>query len=255
MKEFDRLIEIVARLRDPQSGCPWDLKQTSRSLVPNFIEELYECVEAIELDDNPHLCEELGDLTLHIAMQARIAEEQGAFSIADSLTRIGDKLIRRHPHIFGDATVGDAADVKLHWERIKLQEKERNSVLDGIPRSMPGLIFAQRMQEKAAAVNFDWPDVQDVMDKLHEEIGEFEHARHNETPERVADEVGDLLFTLVNLARKMGIDAETALKEASDKFARRFRAVEDYFRTRNLAMTEHSLEQLDAVWNRVKEEE
>ncbi|MCD4828194.1 MAG: nucleoside triphosphate pyrophosphohydrolase [Candidatus Cloacimonetes bacterium] len=257
MKEFDRLIDIVARLRDPQDGCPWDLKQTHRSLVPNFIEELYEVIEAIQSGDDDHLCEELGDLTLHIVMQVRIARERGAFVMSEALNRICDKLVRRHPHIFGDTQAGSAADVKLNWERIKLREKaaQRKSILEGIPRSMPALIVAQRMQEKAAAANFDWPGPDNVMLKLREEIEEFEYARRHESPERVEDELGDLLFTLVNLARKLDIDAEATLKRGADKFERRFKAVEESYRARGLDMADHSLEQLDKVWDEVKEEE
>lgn len=256
MKEFDRLVEIVARLRDPQDGCPWDLKQTPQSLTPNFIEELYECVEAIEHEDWDHLSEELGDLTLHIVMQARIAEEKGRFAMARLLDSISDKLVRRHPHIFGESSVSGADDVKLNWERIKLREKaaSRKSIIDGIPKSMPALIVAWRMQEKAGAANFDWPDADGVMDKLSEELGEFEEALQNESKERVEDELGDMLFTMVNLARKLNIDAEAALRRSIEKFERRFKAVEDDFRERGLDMADHTLEQLDKVWDRVKDE-
>ncbi len=194
MKEFDELIEVVARLRDPENGCPWDLKQTSRSLVPNFIEELYEAIEAIEHDDQKHLCEELGDIMLHVVMQIRLAEEAGYFTAAEVLTSICTKLIRRHPHIFGDTEATDAYEVKMNWERLKRLEKEKKdrSAIDGIPHSMPGLIVAQRMQEKAASVGFDWGDAKPVFDKMREEFDEFEEAWESEPQERIEEEIGDI---------------------------------------------------------------
>ncbi len=254
MKEFDELIQVVARLRDPENGCPWDLKQTSRSLVPNFIEELYEAIEAIEHDDQPHLCEELGDIMLHVVMQIRIAEENGDFTGADVLNRICKKLIIRHPHIFSDAKATDADEVKMNWERLKRREKEKRdrSAIDGIPHSMPGLIVAQRMQEKAASVGFDWPSPEPVFEKMKEEFAEFEEAWENEPQERIEDEIGDILFTVVNLARKLHIDSEAALRGAIRKFENRFRQVEKEFANAGLDMHEQTLEQLDEVWEAVK---
>ncbi len=254
MKEFDELREVVARLRDPEKGCPWDLKQTSRSLVPNFIEELYEAIEAIEHDDQPHLAEELGDIMLHVVMQIRIAEEQGFFTAADVLKRICEKLIRRHPHIFGDTTETDADTVKMNWERLKRREKEKKdrSAIDGIPHSMPGLIVAQRMQEKAASVGFDWGKPQPVFDKMREEFAEFEEAWETEPQERIEEEIGDILFTVVNLARKLHIDSEAALRGSIRKFDTRFRQVEKEFANAGLDMHEQTLEQLDEVWDAVK---
>ncbi len=254
MKEFDELIEVVARLRDPENGCPWDLKQTSRSLVPNFIEELYEAIEAIEHNDQSHLCEELGDIMLHVVMQIRLAEEAGHFTTAEVLTRICTKLIRRHPHIFGDTEATDAYEVKMNWERLKRREKEKRdrSAIDGIPHSMPGLIVAQRMQEKAASVGFDWGDAKPVFDKMREEFDEFEEAWESEPQERIEEEIGDILFTVVNLARKLNVDSEAALRGSIRKFDNRFRQVEKEFAKAGLDMHEQTLEQLDEVWEAVK---
>ena len=178
MKEFDKLREIVNKLRDPDKGCPWDIKQTHRSMIPNFIEELYEAIEAIDNNDFDHLSEELGDLMLHIMMQVRMAEEEDKFSLEAVLEKINDKLIRRHPHIYGDGVAVDANGVKMNWERIKQEEKKgyRKSIIDGIPRSMPALIIAQRMQEKAASTGFDWKEVGQAIDKLDEEVHEFKTA-------------------------------------------------------------------------------
>lgn len=257
MKEFNELVEVVARLRDPECGCPWDLKQTHASLVPNFIEELYECVEAIEANDQVHLSEELGDLLLHILMQARIAEEEGHFDMAQVCRKIADKLIRRHPHIFGDGHATDAKGVKLNWERIKQEEKKasRTSAIDGIPTAMPALIVAQRMQEKAASVGFDWPDIAPVFAKIEEEIGEFEEAYASGDREEMQKELGDVLFSIVNLSRKLDLDAESCLRSSITKFDRRFRAVEQHFQSQNISMHEQSLEELDEVWDRAKETE
>ena len=170
MNKFQELMDIIAALRDPETGCPWDAKQTPESLVPNFIEELYEVVEAIEDKDDEALCEELGDLMLHLVFQVQIAHEKKAFEMEDVLGAIVDKLVRRHPHVFGDLSVADAEGVKLNWEHIKRVEKtDRESVLDGVPKSMPALIQAHRTQEKAASVGFDWPDLPPVLAKIDEE--------------------------------------------------------------------------------------
>ncbi len=253
MTEFERLVQIIARLRDPLSGCPWDLKQTPQSLVPNFIEELYEAVEAIEDGDDAALLEELGDLLLHIVFQAQIATEEGKFSIGDVLVKIADKLVRRHPHVFGELELRDADAVKLNWERLKQAEKhERKSVLEGIPRSLPALIYAQRTQEKAASVGFDWPEVEPILAKLEEERGELKEALAADDAIQVREELGDLLFTLVNLARKLHIDAESALKETTRKFNRRFHYIEQHYQQNGDEIHEASLEELDAIWELAK---
>ena len=256
MKEFDRLKKIVADLRDPKDGCPWDLKQTPQSMIPNFIEELYECVEAIENENNADLEEELGDLILHIMMQVQIAEEYRRFTMESVLNKISEKLIRRHPHIFGDGDVKDAEGVKLNWEKIKMQEKKkRKSVLEGIPKRMPALIVAQRMQEKAASVGFDWKDVLPAIKKLEEETLEFDEAFQANDRLEMEKELGDILFSAVNIARKLGFDSETALRKTINKFEKRFLYVEKTFKERNINMHDCNLIELDEVWDEAKEKE
>ena len=257
MKEFDKLIEIIKKLRDKENGCPWDLEQTHESLIPNFIEELYESVEAIENKDYTHLSEELGDLMLHIIMQAQIAKEAGEFEIEEVLSKINTKLIRRHPHVFADGHATDANGVKMNWERIKFEEKKksRKSAIDGIPRAMPALIVAQRMQEKAASVGFDWPDVEPAVDKIKEEIHEFVDAFQQKDIEEMQNELGDMLFSIVNISRKLGFDTESALRRTIDKFDNRFRKVEEHYRKNKKNMLDASLEQLDEIWEIAKKDE
>ncbi len=254
MKEFDELIAIVTRLRDKDNGCPWDLKQTSKSLIPNFIEELYETIEAIEKDNDHALAEELGDLLLHIVLQVSIASEKDVFKMQDVIQKINTKLIRRHPHIFADLEVKDSQEVKVNWERIKQIEKkhERESILDGVPRNMPALIFAQRTQEKAASVGFDWPNIIPVLNKLDEETKELIAAEKSQNRDEMEEELGDLLFTVVNLSRKLEIDAESALKKATDKFKYRFFQIERHHHDNNENIYESSLEKLDEIWESIK---
>jgi len=252
MNTFQDLVDILAALRDPEKGCPWDLKQTPESLVPNFIEELYEVVEAIEDADDAALKEELGDLLLHIVFQIQIAKEEGRFDEADVLEAICSKLVRRHPHVFGDLALADAEGVKMNWERIKKQEKqERESVLDGIPKAMPALIQAYRIQEKAASVGFDWPDLGPVLAKIDEEREELQEVLLAEDTEAIREELGDLIFSIVNLARKLNIDAEAALKDTNRKFYRRFRYVEAQYTDNDIH--EASLEELDRHWDTAKQ--
>jgi len=257
MKEFDKLVEVIEKLRDKENGCPWDLEQTHESLIPNFIEELYESVEAIESKDYTHLSEELGDLMLHIIMQAQIAKEAGEFEIEEVLSKINTKLIRRHPHVFADGHATDANGVKMNWERIKFEEKKksRKSAIDGIPRAMPALIVAQRMQEKAASVGFDWPDVEPAVDKIKEEIHEFVDAFQQKDIEEMQNELGDMPFSIVNISRKLGFDTESALRRTIDKFDNRFRKVEEHYRKNKKNMLDASLEQLDEIWEIAKKDE
>ena len=257
MKEFDKLVEIIERLREPEKGCPWDIKQTHESLIPNFIEELYESIEAIEKEDFELLSEELGDLMLHIVMQTQIAKEKDEFNMEKVLQKINDKLIRRHPHVFGKSEATDANGVKMNWERIKFEEKKksRTSVIDGIPRKMPALIIAQRMQEKAASVGFDWPNVEPAIGKLEEEAGEFHEAFQEKDIEEMQNELGDMLFSIVNISRKLGFDTETALKKTIKKFETRFKKVEQYYQKQNKNMLDSSLEQLDEIWEIAKKSE
>ncbi|MBW6515569.1 MAG: nucleoside triphosphate pyrophosphohydrolase [Candidatus Cloacimonetes bacterium] len=259
MQEFDSLRQIVEKLRDPIEGCPWDVKQTPQSLIPNFIEELYETIEAIDNNDSEHLKEELGDLLLHILMQAQIAHERGEFTLADVLKTITVKLVSRHPHVFdkikGKEKIG-AQQVKNNWERLKHHEKRetRKSILEGIPKNMPALIYAQRMQEKAASVGFDWNEPQEVLDKIEEEIRELRAAEKEQDPKRIKEEIGDLLFAVVNYARKVEVDSEAALKEASAKFRKRFQKIEDYHRNNNENIYDSSMEKLDDLWEASKKD-
>ncbi|MDY6915471.1 MAG: nucleoside triphosphate pyrophosphohydrolase [Candidatus Cloacimonadota bacterium] len=257
MKEFDDFVQTIKRLRDPHKGCPWDIKQTHLSLVPNLIEELYEVVEAVENENMQDLEEELGDLMLHIVMQTQIAEEKNEFTLIEVLKKINLKLKRRHPHIFGNVDAVDVTTVKKNWEEIKQQEKKnyRTSVVDGIPKSMSALIIAQRMQEKAAAVGFDWNEAKGAFAKLEEEIKEFKFEADAENLEKMQTELGDILFSVVNVARKSGLDAETALRETISKFERRFKHVEKHYRKNGKDMKKSSLEQLDEIWDEAKKNE
>lgn len=253
MKDLQNLVDIVAALRRPEDGCPWDIKQTRESLVPNFIEELYEAVEAIEEQDTDDLKEELGDLILHIVFQAQISSEEGLWDISDVLQAINSKLVRRHPHVFGTLELADADAVKMNWERIKKKEKtERKSVLDGIPKILPALIQAQRTQEKAASVGFDWPDTKPILDKLEEEREELYEALALGEEALIREELGDMIFTLVNLARKLNIDSEAALKECTRKFTRRFHSIEAHYKNSGEDIHEASLEELDSHWEEAK---
>ncbi len=245
-------MQIVSDLRDETNGCPWDRKQTPKSLVPNFIEELYEVIEAIEDEDDEAMREELGDLMLHLVFQVQIAQEQGKFGMEDVLDAINNKLVRRHPHIFGDERVDTAEAVKLNWELIKKKEKkDRKSVLDGIPRSMPALIQAWRLQEKAASVGFDWQELPPVCDKIQEEHTELMEALKSGVKADIEEELGDLIFSIVNLARKLDIDAEVALKATNRKFYDRFQYIEAQYKDTDI--NEADLDELDTHWKKAKE--
>jgi MazG family protein len=270
MTRFDDLISIIQTLRHPISGCPWDKEQTASSLIPNFIEEVYEAVEAIEDDDPSGLCEELGDITLHVIFQALIAEEKGHFSLDDVLSRVIEKLIRRHPHVFQQQHIGesrdlDALQVQENWEKIKLAEKSdsRVSVLQGIPRNLPALIQASRMQEKAARVGFDWDTYEPIFDKINEEIDEVRQEINKRSlqadslaistdADDLEMEVGDLLFAVVNLARKLGIDSESALRKSNQKFSDRFQRLERLCSEKKINMPDVGLEVLDELWEYIK---
>jgi MazG family protein len=258
--EFDRLVEIIAKLRDPIAGCPWDIKQTSASLIPNMIEEIYEAVEAIENQNHVNLCEELGDILLHVAFQVQLSTEQQQFNMNDVLNRVNEKLVRRHPHVFGESTINNpnAEQVKQNWELIKLAEKDstRKSVLEGVPLSMPALIVAHRMQEKAAHVGFDWPDIEPVFEKIYEEIAEVKNELGDSEQQKASLEleIGDLLFSVVNLARKLNIDSESALRRANDKFKNRFHRLEQLCSVENINMSEVGLAKLDEFWELIKKD-
>jgi len=248
---FGGFVDLMARLRAP-GGCPWDRKQTPESLKPYVIEEAYEVIGAIEKGDWDELREELGDLLLQVVFQARIAEEEGRFAIADVVQGIHTKLVRRHPHVFGDATAADAEEVLANWEKIKQAEKAGRSVVAGVDPRLPALQRAWRMQKKVSKVGFDWERPEGALEKLEEEIGEFRRAREEEGPERAEEEMGDALFALVNVARLAGINPEEALKKSVAKFELRFRAVEEGLRARGLDPARASLEQMEELWQEAK---
>jgi tetrapyrrole methylase family protein/MazG family protein len=250
---WDDLVEIMARLR---MGCPWDREQTHRTLVPYLIEETYEVVEAIEGGDLDALCEELGDLLLQIVFHSQLATETGKFSVADVVDALSNKMVRRHPHVFGDAVIEDVDAQWKNWEKLKAQEKtgqKRKSRLDGIPRELGALQRGQRMQEKAARVGFDWPDVSGILDKLHEELSELAEARRQKQDDpHVREELGDVFFTLVNLARALGIDAEQAMREANEKFYKRFFFMEERAAADGKTLSDLSLDELEELWQLAK---
>ncbi len=269
-RPIDRLIAIMARLRDPERGCPWDVRQTFATIAPYTVEEAYEVADAIARGDMEDLEEELGDLLLQVVFHARMAEEAGLFAFDDVATAIADKLVRRHPHVFGDATADDAAAVKATWEEIKRREKaaraarrgpERASRLDGVPLALPALSRAAALQKKAAAAGFDWPDdaagAAALKAKVAEEIDELDEALAGgeAAADHAVGEFGDLLFALVNVARRQGIAPEEALSRTNAKFAARFRAMEEAAERDGTALEALPLADLDALWDAAKRAE
>jgi MazG family protein len=252
---IEKVIDLMARLRAP-GGCPWDREQTPQTLKPQMLEECYEVLEAIDGGSAPHLVEELGDMLLHVVFQAQIAREAGDFTFADIADALADKLVRRHPHVFGDRKVGNSTETIALWNELKKAEKpERESALDGVPRALPALMRAEALQKKAKHVGFDWPDVHGALAKVREEIEEVQAEltrSGGKADPKLAAELGDLLFALVNLTRHLKLHAEDLLTAANDKFSRRFRAVEAEFKTAGKPMKEATLEELDAAWERVK---
>ncbi len=254
MTDFEKLCDIVAKLRQPD-GCPWDREQTNASLVPPLMEEAYEVAGAVRANDDANLREELGDLLLLIIMHAQIAAEDNRFTIQDVTREISEKLVRRHPHVFGESKVRGSDAVVKQWEAIKREEKKEDGhFLASLPATLPALMRAQKAQKKAARVNFDWRELADVMAKVDEEIGETKEAMAAGDNEAIATEIGDLLFAVVNLARKQKLDAESLLQAATDKFVARFNEVEDRLRQRGGKLGEAALQELDAIWNEVKTE-
>jgi MazG family protein len=251
--------EIVARLRGPD-GCPWDREQTHATLREGLLEEAYEVVEAINTGDDANLREELGDLLLQVVFHAQLAAEENRFTVDDVARDIADKLIRRHPHVFGDAHCADSASVLKRWDEIKRAEKggKQTSVLGRVPRGLPALIRAAQLQKKAARVGFDWTRPADVLAKVREEITEVEGAMREEqsaaspASARLEEEIGDLLFSVVNLARKLNVDAEVALARAAEKFVSRFEQLEELAGKRALALEKMTLPEMDALWDEVK---
>ena len=255
-EEFEKLIDVVETLRAP-GGCPWDREQTHKSLRPYLIEEVYELVDAIDSCDYDAMLEELGDILLHVLFHTDIRREAGDFDICDVIEHLRAKLIRRHPHVFGDTKVKDAEEVLHNWENIKLGERkaksENASLLDGVPRSMPALLVAQRMQEKASRIGFDWEKIDDVWEKVKEEIEELGRELHSDNVDKFEDELGDILFVLTNLARFRGVNAEMALRRTNEKFARRFRYIEQKLREKGIEKP--TLEIMDRFWDEAKERE
>lgn len=265
MTGIERLHSIMVRLRDPETGCPWDRVQTLSSLKPCVLEETYELLAAMDRpEDRANYVEELGDVLLQIMFQCVMAEQEGTFSFDDVANAISDKLVRRHPHVFGDVVAKDPATVLKNWEQIKQQEHKketRHSALDGVPSALPALLKAQRTAEKAARVGFDWKDASGVIDKIEEELGELRAAvaeRKSENPENsvhVKEELGDLLFAVTNYARHLKVDAESALEGTTTKFARRFRAVEAAAKAQGRDLKTMELSEMDALWEEAKREE
>ncbi len=252
-RTFDQLVQLMTTLRGPQ-GCPWDRKQTLESLKPFVIEESYEVVDAIDRKDLDGLKEELGDFLLQAVFIAEITRAEGSFDIYDAITAIHDKLVRRHPHVFGDVEAGTAEEVLVNWEKLKNEERkaENKSVLAGVPQSLPALLRASRLTEKAARVGFDWRRTEDVFAKLEEEIGEVQDAIASGDQQKVHDEIGDLLFTVANIARKLDVNAEEALQSTNRKFARRFESMERAVREKGQNLDQLTLEDMDALWDAAK---
>jgi MazG family protein len=263
-ERFEKLVEIMRALRAPD-GCPWDREQTHASLRPFLLEETYEALDAIDSGSPMHLCEELGDVLFEVVFMSRISEEAGDFTIADTIDAIADKLVRRHPHVFARQT-GESpltsSQVIEKWETLKARERAESgktpkvkTTLSGVPKTLPSLLRAYEISSRAAAVGFDWARAADVLDKIEEEVGEVRREVESGATDdlsRAEEEMGDLLFAIANLSRKLGIEPESALRKANEKFTRRFEAVEAAFKTRGRAMSDASLEEMEAEWQRVK---
>ena len=256
MSEIQRLLDIMAHLRDPADGCPWDRQQTFKSIAPYTLEEAYEVADAIERDDLIALREELGDLLLQVVFHAQMARELGLFGFDEVARSIGDKLETRHPHVFGDADIGSAEQQSQDWEQRKAEERAAKSdvgALAGVATGLPALTRAEKLQRRAARVGFDWPDLKPVFAKLREELAELEHEVDTQASrERLQDELGDVLFATANLARKLGMDPEQALRGTNRKFERRFRYLETRLAERGLRPEQSTLEEMDAYWDEAK---
>lgn len=258
---FARLVELMDILRGPQ-GCPWDKEQTRETLKPMLIEEAYEALEALDRTNPDELCEELGDLLFQVVFHSRISQENGEFDAYEVCRRLYEKMVGRHPHVFGGTSYASAQELLKHWEDIKAAEKEasgaavkkRASLLDGIPEHLPALYTTYQITSKASRVGFDWSDVEGIRDKFLEEFEELKAVFQNGDPEHIKDEVGDLLFTAVNIARFLQIDPETALKRANHKFAARFKEMEKHFAEQGKPLREVSLKEMDEFWERAKGE-
>ncbi|MBA7627884.1 Nucleoside triphosphate pyrophosphohydrolase/pyrophosphatase MazG [subsurface metagenome] len=249
LDQFATLVNIIARLRAPD-GCPWDRKQTHTSLRENLLTECYEALAALDEGDANKLGEELGDLLLQIVLHAQIASEAGEFGLGDVIRSINTKLIHRHPHVFGTTRARDAEEVMVNWEALKREEREDDtSMLAGVPRQMPALGYSLEVQKRVARVGFDWEDIEGVIDKLTEEVAEFKQAG---SQQQRAQEFGDLLFTLVNIGRRLGVDSEAALRGANERFYRRFAGMEELCRQRGVSLDELSFDEQNALWEEAK---
>lgn len=259
LNNTQELLSLMARLRDPENGCPWDVKQDFNSLIPYVIEEAYEVVDAIERNDYDDLCSELGDLLLQVVFHARIAEERGLFNFEQVAAAICDKLIRRHPHVFLDTVFNTDAERHAAWEQAKADERrekgkspEQNSVLSGVARSLPALIECEKIQDRAARHGFDWPDVEPVFAKVQEELEEVHEAWRSGDQAHIKEEIGDLLLVVVNLARHLNVNPEMALKGSTQKFSKRFHYIERQVEASGRNLLDCELEELDAFWHEAK---
>lgn len=249
-----QLVDVMERLR-AENGCPWDREQTHETLKPYVIEEAYELLDAIDDCDDDLVIDELGDVLLQVVFHCQIAREEGRYDLDEVARRLSEKLIRRHPHVFATAQVDSAEGVVRQWEEIKKGEKassKRDSVLDGVPRHIPSLSCAQKLQRKAAKVGFDWPDAKGVLEKIEEEVGEFREALGNNDSAAIEEEIGDILFSIVNLSRFLSVDSEEALRQANKKFYRRFLQVESLVAAAGRELKDCTLEELDLYWDQVK---
>ena len=246
------IVDIMAKLRAPD-GCPWDQKQSHKSLKPYLIEESCEVLDAIDENDMEHLKEELGDVLMNLVFHAQLADERGDFNFQDVAQTISEKMVHRHPHVFDKSCEMTAEEVEAQWQKIKAEEKsERESILEGIPRSLPSVARSQKLQKRAAKVGFDWPDSSGVIAKVKEEFQELEEALESGIEMDIEEEFGDLMFSMVNMARHLKIDADHSLNQANNKFINRFMGVESICKSRNLEMKDMTLEQLDEIWDEVK---
>lgn len=249
------LADIMTLLRDPERGCPWDVEQTFATIAPHTVEEAYEVLGAIESGEPGAIKDELGDLLLQVVFHARIAEEAGMFALDDVVAAICDKLVRRHPHVFGEQRIASATDQVANWENVKETERggAKTSALDGVATALPALLRAAKLQKRAARVGFDWTDPKDVVAKIHEEIAEVEAELAANAPhERIEDEIGDALFAIANLARKLDIDPEAALRRTNDKFERRFHFIEHSLDEQGKSLKETSLDEMEVLWQEAK---
>lgn len=255
---FDTLADIMARLRDPQTGCPWDREQTPQTLRRYLIEEAYEVLEAMDEPDPAKYAEELGDLLLQVVFHSQLAREADEFTLSDVVRAISEKLIRRHPHVFGDTSAANADEVLKNWEKIKRQEpgyEKRKSILDGVPKGLPALLRAQEISKRAARAGFEWESIEGVFDKLEEEVKELRAARVEDNRDAIASEIGDILFTVVNLARFEKVDAEDALSRMATRFMRRFTRIEDAAAERGVALEDMPQSEMEAIWQAAKREQ